>query len=386
MEHTLKIQQGTTGTVVEDRSVTINYSDIEDNMIDNIPAINTDDTQSAIRIMLRVAVDGDENNNSFYYECDDDWIHVIRNRNDLVLVLRENYGVDERVGYITFLHNVDEEEVVTIKLIQLASEYTIRFGEEGNEITEIELISIVTDSPQEITVPVSCGGGKSDYTVHRPKKFVRVPDDLLDLTDSDLVPPIYKQVAFDNAFNVLKEGDNIRIENYGNVNCNYVESDLIVDDYYYLVTVNHKDSFDEVATIKVTYDDVNTDLPNIKDGNPTINVSHPPVETWPTVNDEDGEEEYETYEVTCSEQQITFGTSQETKVVHVETTPSDSAVTFSYTGSFIKNYRIDGHDIYITVKENIFYTERTCICYISNAEEPEATISLFITQMARERR
>ena len=254
------------------------------------------------------------------------------------------------------------------------------------EITEIELISIVTDSPQEITVPVSCGGGKSDYTVHRPKKFVRVPDDLLDLTDSDLVPPIYKQVAFDNAFNVLKEGDNIRIENYGNVNCNYVESDLIVDDYYYLVTVNHKDSFDEVATIKVTYDDVNTDLPNIKDGNPTINVSHPPVETWPTVNDEDGEEEYETYEVTCSEQQITFGTSQETKVVHVETTPSDSAVTFSYTGSFIKNYRIDGHDIYITVKENIFYTERTCICYISNAEEPEATISLFITQMARERR
>ena len=386
MERSLKIQQGTVSTMTEDRSVIIDYADIVDDMIDNIPAINTDGTQSAIRIMLRVVVDGDENNNSFFYDYDDDWIHVIRNRNDLVLVIRENYGVDERVGYITFSHNVDEDETVTIKLIQLASEYTIRFGEEGSETNQVQLISIVTNSPQEITVPVSCTGGKSDFTVHRPKKYVRVPDELLDLTDTDLVPPIYKQVAFDNAFNVIKEGSNIRIENYGNVNCNYIEDDLIVNDYYYLVTVNHKNSFDEVATIKVIYDDVNTDLPNIAEATPTINAPHPPTETWPTVPEDDGDGEYETYEITCDEEEITFSALQETKVIHVETTPRDSSITFSYTGSFIKKYKIVDHDVHVTVKENIFYTERSCMCYLSNAEEPEATVTLVITQAARERR
>lgn len=374
------------------------WVEIDNNVIE-LPASTENNTSANIIVDLFVKVDGDiseEGNNTFYIVSNEEWIKVIRNRCDVRLVIPFNASTEMRCGNVAFFHNMDSDTFFYLNINQLGCEYSVNIYCNSDDIIDIQddvkvvALGSFADSlkPDTIRFYVDCIGGRENFKIRKTKKF------RLDLEKDFVLPDLY-----DNTFELIKfkEEDTGKIGfdlvNHGNTNCAYKiisdteddnpveQKELVANDYFYLISVNHVDDIDSIDSIKIIFntdDTVITDKPIRKIG---INAGpREPISDFSSNENNNGL--YEEFEpsMTCDVSNLTFGPLQETKVITVETVPEDSAVFFKKAGSFIKRAIVDGHEIRITVKSNPFKAERNCLCYIVDAEYPELTIPLIIKQ------
>lgn len=257
-----------------------------------VESVNENTDTTSIKVELLVVVDGeyeenvfDSLNNSFYFECNDEWITVLRNRNLITLVIKNNYSNEGRMGMVSFYHNVSNITYVndiatdnTIKLLvmQEGHEYSVKIeGVDG----EVMLESL----PNGFEVKdffVKSVGGREDFKVKSVKKYNR-----LTIQENEESEPyeLIKLVPYDNAFQIeyifddeTKKRCGFRVINYGNINCNYADKCItksnriypmiikdcyqrnattrqLIVDYYYEISVYNVDCIDETDTISLRY-------------------------------------------------------------------------------------------------------------------------------------
>lgn len=375
----------------DDRSLSPEYVGIEGNLIE-LPSTIEDSDKPSIIVDLFVMVDGndsDEGNNTFYVVCNNSWIKIIQNRCDIRLVIPFNYSTDDRLGTISFFHNIDTELVVNITVHQAAHEYSVDITDEEDLIIQeddVKKINLSSLDKDRLKFYVECTGGKNDFRIRKPKKF-RIDK------ENDFTLP----VTYDNAFELVKfkEEDRVGFEliNHGNINCVYEleepgreetpvqMKELVVDDYFYVVTINHINDVDTIDSLKIMYSDMGTDIPETPIPKARLNAGNQS-ETVPNYiepTESENEEEFEP-SMTCDKVLLHFGPTRETQTIIVETIPEDSAIFFKKSGTFIDKAVVDGHEIRITVKDNPFRADRTCLCYIINAEYNELSIPITIKQ------
>ena len=375
----------------DDRSLSPEYVGIEGNLIE-LPSTIEDSDKPSIIVDLFVMVDGndsDEGNNTFYVVCNNSWMKIIQNRCDIRLVIPFNYSTDDRLGTVSFFHNIDTELVVNIMVHQAAHEYSVDITDEEDLIIQeddVKKINLSSLDKNRLKFYVECTGGKNDFRIRKPKKF-RIDK------ENDFTLP----VTYDNAFELVKfkEEDRVGFEliNHGNINCVYEleepgreetpvqMKELVVDDYFYVVTINHINDVDTIDSLKIMYSNTGTDIPEIPIPKARLNAGNQS-ETVPNYiepTESENEEEFEP-SMTCDKVSLHFGPTRETQTIIVETIPEDSAIFFKKSGTFIDKAVVDGHEIRITVKDNPFRADRTCLCYIINAEYNELSIPITIKQ------
>lgn len=375
----------------DDRSLSPEYVGIEGNLIE-LPSTIEDSDKPSIIVDLFVMVDGndsDEGNNTFYVVCNNSWMKIIQNRCDIRLVIPFNYSTDDRLGTVSFFHNIDTELVVNIMVHQAAHEYSVDITDEEDltiQEDDVKKINLSSLDKNRLKFYVECTGGKNDFRIRKPKKF-RIDK------ENDFTLP----VTYDNAFELVKfkEEDRVGFEliNHGNINCVYEleepgreetpvqMKELVVDDYFYVVTINHINDVDTIDSLKIMYSNTGTDIPEIPIPKARLNAGNQS-ETVPNYiepTESENEEEFEP-SMTCDKVSLHFGPTRETQTIIVETIPEDSAIFFKKSGTFIDKAVVDGHEIRITVKDNPFRADRTCLCYIINAEYNELSIPITIKQ------
>lgn len=286
------------------RGLAINSSwdEVSENTIE-VPSYNDNTQETSIKVELLVLVDDDcdltqepedfsDLNNSFYFVCNEDWITVLRNRNLITLIIRNNHSTEERNGIVSFYHNVGkydyrtviengEETVVAVEneinlnIIQNGCEYSVEI--EGNFEGEGKTLMLdsLPDGFEEKFFTVNCIGGRERFKVRKVKKYKRL---LIKENEYDDPIEIISPVAYDNSFQIEYTDNGFKVINFGNINCNYTEKcpssssisyplemktcytgnkkkrDLITDDYYYEITIHHIDCIDSIDTLIVTYD------------------------------------------------------------------------------------------------------------------------------------
>lgn len=393
MERSLEIfiKQDNNVNSGDERSLSPEYVGIDGNLIELPSTIEGNDKPNII-VDLFVMVDGDdsdEGNNTFYVVCNNDWIKIIQNRCEIRLVIPFNYSTDDRLGTISFFHNIDTEIVVNIMVHQAAHEYSVDITDEEDLIIQeddVKKVNLSSLDNDRLKFYVECTGGKNDFKIRKPKKF------RIDKENDRTLP-----VTYDNAFELVKfrEEERVGFEliNHGNINCVYKleepgreetpvqRKELVVDDYFYMVTINHINDVDTIDSLKIMYSDMGTDIPEAPIPKARLNAGNH-LETVPNYiepTESENEEEFEP-SMTCDKVSLHFGPTKETQTIIVETIPEDSAIFFKKSGTFIDKAVVDGHEIRITVKDNPFRADRTCLCYIINAEYNELSIPITIKQ------
>lgn len=424
-----------------------------------VESVNTDINSTSIKVELLVIVDdnfGDESfdtlNNSFYFECNDEWITVIRNRNLITLLIRNNYSNEDRIGMISFYHNVSNinyvddvavENTINLSVVQLAHEYSV----EVVDVDDVVTLESLPDGVEEKMFSVVSVGGREDFRVKKVKKFHR----LIIQENAESEPKEYiKPVVYDNAFQIeyvfdeeTKKRTGFKIINYGNINCNYTEKcltearkvyplevkechprnstirQLIVNDYYYEVSVYNVDCIDAVDMFIVKYDSGQEEkIPTTPQKNIMINARPPYQESFMPQKDYTNglieeificakrgdmdcynslmeelanliesymnvQENEEQGSIVCNPDELIFEHTGGTSYSRVETVPEDSAVYAENYADFISSCTVEGDEIRITVKSNPYTTQRNCIVYLTNAMRPNATTKLLVTQKGK---
>lgn len=449
------------GEIAETRSTIGGWDEIsfEQQRIE-VESVNEDPDTTSIKVELLVVVDEDYGdgtfdslNNSFYFECNDEWITVMRNRNLITLVIQNNFSNEGRMGMVSFYHNVSNikyvddvavENTINLSVIQAAHEYSVEVeGINGDVVLE----SLPNGSEvKEFTV--KCVGGREDFKVKRVKKYHRL---IIKENAESEQQEFIKPVVYDNAFQIEYTFDDetqkrkgFKIINYGNINCNYTEKcvvaskivyplevkdchprnssirQLIVNDYYYEVSVYHVDCIDATDTFIVKYDSGEEEkIPTTPTKKVTINARPPYQETFmPLVDyteglieemvecynngdmdcyndlmgeleylletyrneDENGENGQEECSITCNPNELVFGHERETLTIQVDTVPIDSAVHAKDYADFIESCVVIGHEIRVTIKSNPYTTSRECVIYLTNAMCPSATTKILVRQ------
>lgn len=187
---------------------------------------------------ITVLVDGSDTINHFTMNVSDSWITVNRIRNSITVIVKENAGLFDRVGKLTFRHNMDANKVVEIVLMQKPQEYTISVQQDGEDVDEITFTTLMDaydqDSEEQI-VDVVCEGGLEDYRIGKIYEYAKK-------TPSDN----YKMIPYDNGLKLTKIGNNIlSITNFGKLSSFY--------DVYYNITLSHRNNYRSVRTLKVSY-------------------------------------------------------------------------------------------------------------------------------------
>ena len=338
---------------------------------------------------LTVYVDGSEDNNSYYYTCNETWVHIIRQRNRLKLVVDANYDTEERYGIISFFHNVDADVFVDITLNQWPTEYAISLSQHNIQLKSLPYDDNGTETK---TLAIECTGGRGKFGIMRPRKYERVT--------IDGGEDFFKEVAYDNAFELERKNDTMTIKNHGNINCIYNTDnadedcpmeEFVTDTYYYTITVYHKDMIDVTDTVQVTFKTESeiTDIP-CERLNPISNRLLASLR--PNTGGEGDELDHELIDfdvedvetvnpsITCDNDELTFGCGEETKTVHFVTVPEDAPIYVSRINDFIKHYEINGHDITITVEENKFKLNRDCMLTVYNGLYSGVSMNIYLTQ------
>jgi len=411
----------------------IAYSDQseQDNGIIEVESVNSDSTKTSIIVELLVVADStveqiseeteSELNNSFYSVCNDRWINVIRNRNLIKLVISNNYGLGYRNGVLTFFHNAVSEISVSISIVQNGTNYSVSIdGTDESKTLYLNSLFVNEDNTdnnfkEEFNFPVLCTGGREKFKVCKVKKY-----EVYKITNNnDETELIAVQKPYDNAFIIEKKENGFSIVNYGNINCRFeldnswTRKNLIVDDFYYEVTVRHIDCVDAHDKITVKYNGINDinvepkltskislaikkpenfleadyfeilneillekmeeNNGNLGDLTALFDKIEESIGVQPEVEVVHGE-------IHCDIERLVYGADGGVLSVSVTTIPQDAAVNVSYYGDIIDKCEINGHEIKIYVNKNPFSIDRECICYIKNAMFPEVTYNLSIKQ------
>lgn len=198
-----------------------------------------------------ITVDGKKDGKGFRYEVvKDDWFDVIPDEEGngvFYVVVKENFNVCNRTGYINFQHNClkasDGGELV-VTIVQNGISCSV-----GVDKKEIIFKTIpVTDAKgvkkQEEMVYITSDGGNGKYFIKSIKEFY---------SDNH-------QTAYDNGIKVEKKVDDekkdyLLITNYGRV--------FFDNSQYYVITVAHDNDRSKEAQIKIQYDSytVKTEVP-----------------------------------------------------------------------------------------------------------------------------
>lgn len=264
----------------------------------------------------------------------------------------------------------------------------------------------LTNSNKEVkSVIVECEGGKGKYRIGQIRKYVKRKTKQIEngnLIDAD----VYEEVGFYNEIiATIDANGNVVITNYGNANSLYRTNTASEDirefnrDVYYTITLLHKDIIGVSEIIKLRYiaitndgqghnydgNGITTDLAISTDQQPA-----PPVDGDGDDGDEgeadtegDGStaDEEVIYEINVEKDEYVVSKERQIIRINVQTSPSDSAVYFRGSGSFIYNYDIDGHVVKVYLTKNTLGMDRTCVCRIIHAEEPSLYKQIIITQL-----
>ena len=187
---------------------------------------------------VTVVVDGSENINHFWLSCSDDWITVSRTRNSITLLFNENMALTERFGRVKFTHNMDSDLSVILTFVQEVPLYEVNAKEMDNDIDEIEfdtLLGVNDPEFQKKKIEIECKGGLCDYRIRNIVEYAK--------RDSSQG---YRIVPYDRGLKVTKIGtDVLSVTNFGKISP--------YRDMYYEIILAHRNNFNAVKRIKVTY-------------------------------------------------------------------------------------------------------------------------------------
>ena len=306
---------------------------------------------------------------SYIVVSDSSWITLIRERNITRLLVEPNHDEVERIANIIVKHNIEADVYCAISLIQEPDIYTLE--------TDKSSITFGIDADSE-TITVTCTGGSGEYVVHDIRKYTTI--------DYGENVTITKRVPFDNSLNatINDEDPNILVINsFGQ---------LITDNSYYDVTIEHKDMLGLTTTIRVYYGSIEEigELPTVKSSDTKcediellpISITEPPQE----------DEIVPSIEITSRDNgEIWINSTDYCDEIEIVTNPMESQIDFRYYGNFIDDVSITDyidenenitHGLRIKAKPNTLGVRRNCIGYIINAMYPQTRLRIEIHQEA----
>jgi hypothetical protein len=188
-----------------------------------------------------VVVDGSDLLNHFTISCDYDWVKLKRLRNSVEIVITKNVSLKDRIGTISFTHNLDKDVYVNLNITQLACVYGISVNK--SEIVFDTLLDSDDVNKEVCDVIVTTTNGIEDFNIGSIIERVDVDGD--GVGDNDYI------ILYDGGLKLTKIGKNkLRITNYGRV--------FLKDDVYYTITLYHKNNPRSTAKIVIRYTDSGT--------------------------------------------------------------------------------------------------------------------------------
>lgn len=430
MNGTLKIYRNHTAIVESDGTSEPLFDDNNTITLDSYDSLSINGSQT---LSFDVEVDGMENNNSFYVASDSEWAKILRNRNRVNVLIEPNYDGDYRTCNITFVHNVAQDVICVVYIIQDGVGYDIDIcdddncGTDENEFAHEIEFQMMGKQTKVLTVrPI---GGTENFKIFKPRKYVTVKVEKTDENDTDYTydkrvlfdgavtvkrGPIYRhndicigKGEYDNlseqeqqGYSLLADENQIVLTSDGTLNIDYNDEVTDIDgaqthnytynnDCYYVITVSHSDVLGVTKSVKVSFADSNDcDLPELNVETTPDDVNCEQIELLPPKirddNDDDiipsiefGDERYSDGRIEINSEDYTY--------IDVITVPEESLVYFKYYGNYIEDVTIT-HDgtkstIGIKAKPNPYPFDRNCLGYIINAEYPEEKLKLLMTQI-----
>lgn len=254
-----------------------------------------------------------------------------------------------------------------------------------------------------LQVNVLCTGGSYDFVINGVEKYKR--GTMYSYTEDDITSDQINyeinngNVFIDNSvpFKMVKQRGGTHTLNgvvyarhtlliyvYGWIDSTF-EDDLLNNSVFYRIKLAHKDVVGLSATLRVEMK-VETKLNDLSLLTPQY---------VPALVDYDGEvietepvEEHEEYEeivpsISCDVNTITVSSQSTTRTVKATTVPEDSTISVTYTGVFIENVNVNGHEINFTVMKNPFNSERSCVFKVVNNEYPSYVTTFIVKQLGR---
>ena len=322
-----------------------------------------------------VTIDGKSYGGGFRYDIsENDWFDVVLTDNTFTVIVKENFNINYRNGYITVHHNCiqgdDGEKVINIT--QNGVECTIQAS-----MSLITFQSINTDVDiKEIDINVT--GGNEKYFIKSFKEYSN--DD--------------KVIKNDDGIKVEKINDTkLRITSYGRV--------FLDNGQYYEIVLAHDNDVTKTCLIKVTYDNVSTktEIPQLtrKILNNKLLSTRSEKSNIPTFGEKcSSEEDVITpsliiYGLNAPIQtkkrgrkpklseEIIFECNGGTVEYNMEVLPEKSLVSVKISSNFID------YVLTLTAKPNPYTVERKCIIKIRNIHDPFNTIVKTIIQKGVEK-
>ena len=213
-----------------------------------------------------VSIDGKSKGGGFRYETNnDDWFDIILTDNTFTVIVKENFDIIERNGYIIIHHNkmIGDDGEVVVNIKQNGVECTIQTNP-----SEINFTSLNFEK-DERDIKISVIGGNKKYFIKSFKEYKPV-----EVTNDEGTTTVNKVIQNDRGIKIEKTGeDKLKITSYGRV--------FKENDQFYEIVLAHDNDVSKTATIKVTYDGVaiNNDVPSL---NSNTNQVKEVVNTEPT--------------------------------------------------------------------------------------------------------
>lgn len=206
------------------------YNDKELIGEDNVISLNS----QSQTLSIFIGVNGDYTCNDFYVYGGDDWLTYNRMGNEIKIKTKSNYNYNRDTSlYFTHTWNKNVMCILNIKQEGLPSELKV-------DKTEIEFQSLLGEEnklkePETANITVECVNG--DLIIEPIKLYVNG-----------------KESIYDNGICLKKEGNNIKLINYGKPNL------LKEEDFYYELVLKNSKDFTKKQIIKINY---NKDYNNI---------------------------------------------------------------------------------------------------------------------------
>ena len=212
----------------------------EINPSDDIIELNNvqSEGETIVKKTIYVRVEEDKDNNSFSTKIDGDFCVVDRNRNEVTLLLENNYTPDDRYAFITFTPNMHPNNSVTLVVKQKRTEYSLDLIWKDSTIVNDTIYYSSNGTFNDKVATVNCGGGSEAFYVEPEiKRYIF----------EDAVEEEKVQLDYDGGIKIEKGKGEITIgiiDRLGFIDgINKIEivdsgAEIIIQ---YIITLHHKD-------------------------------------------------------------------------------------------------------------------------------------------------
>lgn len=294
-----------------------------------------------------------------------------------------NESDNDKLSYLYAYQNIQSEydNVPCYSTVKNFVVYYVNIGD-GTEISEYEYYMLSEEERENYEYMERELDVDSDEQIYETRTEYISKSDYENLEDDEKqkyspVPYIITNygkiciVPYDNAFSVNKDGNNVIITNYGDINALYdtwkKENDEYIikleNKYFYRVVFEHKDVIGITASARLVYE-IEDETESTLYGNLYVNTedSYAPIRIDdiipPDEAEEDEDEEVErilyldddTVNVSCHGGKISVGYT---------TTPDDVRIFAVAVSPFIKEVIVNDTEIIININRNPFIGERT---------------------------